>query len=741
MPRATSTTRSKPRSGRRGPRGLLVEAAAHVEAVDAALRGRARRAGADRRPAPGSTLLAVELESPAELLPRFEARLDADGAVRSRRARDASTPRWSGPRTRCGPWPGTGSGPAARSRRWPRDASRAAAIEAFTSVQVALSAIDRLEVRGRDSAGLHLFVRDHGLDLESPRSRRCSTRARGGPAVPLRRGARRRTARSCFVYKAAAEIGELGDNVAALRAAITARPAAAPRARQRDRARRRARAHALGERRDHLRGERAPAEPGRGGRGRRGRARTSPPRSTATSTTSPSSSRCTTSRSRRRSRPTRRSSPRSCAAGSTRARSSTEAFRDAVAAFEGSVAIGAHAACRARPGACSRSGAAARRSTSGSPTTASWSRASRTAWSRRPRRYLRLDGETPGNPENPGASRGQIVVLDAGGGRARSTGIERISYDGTPLPVDADELVDRADHDPRHRPRRVPALPAQGDLRGAGVVPQDAAGQDHRARRRAARRAPARDAVRGAAGAAARGSVPPGARRSVRAPRPSRGRASRSRCRTRSARRTVAVEAVLATELSGFRLGADMSDTLVIAISQSGTTTDTNRTVDLARARGAAVLAIVNRRNSDLVDRTDGVLYTSDGRDVEMSVASTKAFYAQVAAGFLLAFALADECSRDRRAPRTGSTAARRSVLRGCASCPTRWSRCSRGARRSASPRSGSRRPGATGPSSATARTGSPRTRCGSSSRSSATSRSPATAPRTRSTSTSRPSR
>ena len=76
-----------------------------------------------------------------------------------------------------------------------------------------------------------------------------------------------------------------------------------------------------------------------------------------------------------------------------------------------------------------------------------------------------------------------------------------------------------------------------------------------------------------------------------------------------------------------------MSDTLVIAISQSGTTTDTNRSVDLVRSRGAAVVAIVNRRNSDLVDRSDGVLYTSDGRDVEMSVASTKAFYSQVAAG------------------------------------------------------------------------------------------------------------
>ncbi len=45
------------------------------------------------------------------------------------------------------------------------------------------------------------------------------------------------------------------------------------------------------------------------------------------------------------------------------------------------------------------------------------------------------------------------------------------------------------------------------------------------------------------------------------------------------------VEALTATELSGFGLGPDMHDTLVIAISQSGTTTDTNRTVDLARSR------------------------------------------------------------------------------------------------------------------------------------------------------------
>src|SRR4029079_10644130 len=102
------------------------------------------------------------------------------------------------------------------------------------------------------------------------------------------------------------------------------------------------------------------------------------------------------------------------------------------------------------------------------------------------------------------------------------------------------------------------------------------------------------------------------------------------------------IDAITATELSGFSMRLDMSDTLAIAVSQSGTTTDTNRTVDLLRGRGAAVLGIVNRRASDLVDKADGILYTSDGRDVEMSVASTKAFYAQVAAGTLLACAVSE---------------------------------------------------------------------------------------------------
>ena len=101
--------------------------------------------------------------------------------------------------------------------------------------------------------------------------------------------------------------------------------------------------------------------------------------------------------------------------------------------------------------------------------------------------------------------------------------------------------------------------------------------------------------------------------------------------------------ALKATELSAHDLQEDMSDSLVIAVSQSGTTTDTNRTVDMVKERGAFVVGIVNRRNSDLVYKSNGVLYTSDGRDIEMSVASTKAFYAQNVAGQLLCLAIAAE--------------------------------------------------------------------------------------------------
>ncbi len=97
------------------------------------------------------------------------------------------------------------------------------------------------------------------------------------------------------------------------------------------------------------------------------------------------------------------------------------------------------------------------------------------------------------------------------------------------------------------------------------------------------------------------------------------------------------IKAKASSELSGFLMRDNLADTLVIAVTQSGTTTDTNRAVAMAKERNAHLISIVNRRQSDITHVTDGVFYTSDGRDIEMSVASTKAFYAQIVAGFILA--------------------------------------------------------------------------------------------------------
>lgn len=100
------------------------------------------------------------------------------------------------------------------------------------------------------------------------------------------------------------------------------------------------------------------------------------------------------------------------------------------------------------------------------------------------------------------------------------------------------------------------------------------------------------------------------------------------------------VRGIKSSELSGFYLKPDMSDILVIAVTQSGTTTDTNRAIDMVKKRGAYTMAIVNRRNSQVTTMVDSVFYTSDGRDIEMSVASTKAFYSQVTAGEILTTAI-----------------------------------------------------------------------------------------------------
>jgi glucosamine--fructose-6-phosphate aminotransferase (isomerizing) len=48
-----------------------------------------------------------------------------------------------------------------------RDAGPAA-LAGYLAIQQAFSTIDRMEVRGRDSAGVHVFVWDHDLDVDDP---------------------------------------------------------------------------------------------------------------------------------------------------------------------------------------------------------------------------------------------------------------------------------------------------------------------------------------------------------------------------------------------------------------------------------------------------------------------------------------------------------------------------------------------------------------------------------------------
>ena len=79
--------------------------------------------------------------------------------------------------------------------------------------------------------------------------------------------------------------------------------------------------------------------------------------------------------------------------------------------------------------------------------------------------------------------------------------------------------------------------------------------------------------------------------------------------------------------------------TLVIGISQSGETIDTIQAIREAKRRGARVVAVTNIVDSSLARESDAVIYTRAG--LEVSVASTKVFLAQVAALELLALRLA----------------------------------------------------------------------------------------------------
>jgi glutamine---fructose-6-phosphate transaminase (isomerizing) len=81
------------------------------------------------------------------------------------------------------------------------------------------------------------------------------------------------------------------------------------------------------------------------------------------------------------------------------------------------------------------------------------------------------------------------------------------------------------------------------------------------------------------------------------------------------------------------------SDTLAVAVSQSGETADTLEAVRVAKAGGALLLGVCNRVGSALARTADATLYTHAGP--EIGVAATKTFTAQCAAMALLALHLA----------------------------------------------------------------------------------------------------
>jgi glucosamine--fructose-6-phosphate aminotransferase (isomerizing) len=80
-------------------------------------------------------------------------------------------------------------------------------------------------------------------------------------------------------------------------------------------------------------------------------------------------------------------------------------------------------------------------------------------------------------------------------------------------------------------------------------------------------------------------------------------------------------------------------DTLVIGISQSGETADTLAALRLARQSGAHTLGITNMMGTQITREVASVLYTRAG--LEMGVAASKTFTAQVALFYLLALKLA----------------------------------------------------------------------------------------------------
>ena len=626
------------------------------------------RAAAGRRPAsrrcsPTAALAAARRRAARRrvdaAIADLEAELDAGRRAERRRARGrqrrARPPEGRG----VGGRSATGCAPPGRSPTWPAPTPAAAAIEAYTSIQQALSALDRLEVRGRDSAGLHVLVRGHGLDLD-----RAGDRPRCSPTAPATRCSRRRRcarprATSASSTRRRPRSASSATTPAALRAAIRddalLRQALAGRRRRGARAR----PHPLGERRHHLPAQRPPAQL------RRGRPRPTGPYVTAALNGDVDNfadlKAADGAAHRRRDHHRRQGHPHARVAPARRR--ATSRSRRSAQTVDQLRGLGRHRRQRrpptpdrpaARP-AGQRPGAL-RRPRRGPAT--SWP-ASPTAWSRRPtatcawtaRRRPTPTTRPPAAARSSSSTAPRAGTLDGHPPRwpttARELPVARRRAGHAPQITTRD--IDRGDY-PHFLLKEITEAPAsfRKTLRGKLVERRRRAARRARRRRRCpadAARRPARR--RHHAGPGHR----PGHRRGRR---PEPGRGARAR---RSPATALRVEALLghrAVRLRAARRHERHAGRRHQPVGHHHRHQPHGRPG--ARPRGATVVAIVNRRSSDLTDKSDGVLYTSDGRDVEMSVASTKAFYAQIAAGFLLALRHRRRGRRrDRRRPSASS--------------------------------------------------------------------------------------
>jgi glutamine---fructose-6-phosphate transaminase (isomerizing) len=88
----------------------------------------------------------------------------------------------------------------------------------------------------------------------------------------------------------------------------------------------------------------------------------------------------------------------------------------------------------------------------------------------------------------------------------------------------------------------------------------------------------------------------------------------------------------------------DYTDCLVVAISQSGESTDTNLVLERARASGAMTVGITNEKDSTLARLAEHTFLVRAGK--EKSVAATKTYTGQILIFYLIACALGAKIAR-----------------------------------------------------------------------------------------------